>query len=410
VLGIINSFYIDIFALILQNIRMWITRYYEKTLKTMSRQFPAVLVTGPRQVGKTALVRYVFPEAKYLSLDLPSIAAQAESVPEDFLRRYNRPLIIDEVQYVPSLFRYLKAVIDEDRKPSRFILTGSQNFLLMQGISESLAGRCGVLNMLNLSATELNDAFHSFDENHYLFHGGYPELYANPNIDSSFWYASYLTTYLERDVRNILNVGNLRDFDRFLKAVASRTAQILSYSDLARDVGITPNTAKKWVSVLQASGQIFLLEPYFKNIGKRLVKSPKLYMADTGLAAFLMGFENWKAVERHPIVGALWETHILIQVVKHFYALGKTVPLWFWRTSYGEELDLLIERGGQFIAVECKYAETVNDLDLKGMKALKKAYGPESLIAGYIASRTPRSYSLSPGIKNVPGSFITKVL
>jgi len=296
-------------------------------LKTMSRQFPAVVVTGPRQVGKTALVRHVFPDAEYLSLDLPSIAAQAESTPESFLRNHPKPLIIDEVQYAPSLFRYLKAIIDEDRKPGRFILTGSQNFLLMQGISESLAGRCGILNMLNLSATELDDAFHSFDENRYLFHGGYPELYANPGIDSSFWYASYLTTYLERDVRNILNVGNLRDFDRFLRAVASRTAQILSYSDLARDIGIAPNTAKKWISVLQASGQIFLLEPYFKNIGKRLVKSPKIYMADTGLAVFLMGFENWEAVERHPIAGALWETHIVMQVVKHFYAVGKNVPL-----------------------------------------------------------------------------------
>jgi len=389
---------------------MWITRYYEKTLKAMGRQFPAVVVTGPRQVGKTALVRYVFPDAEYLSLDLPSMAAQAENAPESFLRGHHRPLIIDEVQYAPSLFRYLKAVIDEDRKPGRFILTGSQNFLLMQGISESLAGRCGVLNMLNLSAMELADAFHSFDENHYLFHGGFPELYANQALDSSFWYTSYLTTYLERDVRNILSVGNLRDFDRFLRAVASRTAQILSYSDLARDVGIAPNTAKKWISVLQASGQIFILEPYFKNIGKRLVKSPKLYIADTGLAVFLMGFENWTAVERHPIVGALWETHVVMQVVKHFYALGKIVPLWFWRTSYGEELDLLIERGGQFIAVECKYAETVDEPDLKGMKALTKAYGSKSLMAGYIASRTPRPYSLSSGIKNIPGSFIHKVL
>ncbi len=376
----------------------------------MARQFPAIVVTGARQVGKTALVRHVFPDAEYVSLDLPSMASQAENTPESFFRSHPRPLIIDEVQYAPSLFRYLKAMIDEDRKPGRLILTGSQNFLLMQGVSESLAGRCGILNMLNLSAPELAEAFHSINEERYLFRGGYPELYANQALGSSFWYNAYLTTYLERDVRNILNVGNLRDFDRFLRAVANRTAQILSYSDLARDVGIAPNTAKKWVSVLQASGQIFLLEPYFRNIGKRLVKSPKLYLSDTGLAVFLMGFENWAAVERHPIVGALWETHVVMQVVKHFYALGKRVPLWFWRTSYGEELDLLIERGGRFIAVECKYAETVDESDLKGMKALVKAYGPKSLMAGYIASRTPRPYSLSSGIKNIPGSSIHKVL
>lgn len=376
----------------------------------MFRQFPALLVTGPRQVGKTALVRKVFPNAVYVSLDLPSIASQAETLPEEFLRHYRTPLIIDEVQYAPSLFRYLKVMIDQDRRPGRFILTGSQNFLLMQGISESLAGRCGVLNMLNLSATELNGALNRFDENQYLFQGGYPELYARPEIDPSFWYASYLSTYLERDVRNILNVGNLRDFDRFLRAVAGRTAQVLSYSDLARDVGIAPNTAKKWISVLQASGQIFLLEPYYRSITKRLVKSPKLYLCDTGLAAFLTGFKNWEGVTRHPMIGALWETHVVMQVVKHFFSQGKTVPLWFWRTSQGEEVDLLIERGGQFIAIECKYTEQADQGSLKGMKALVKSYGQNSLIAGYVASRTPRLYRLAEKISAVPGSFIDRVL
>lgn len=389
---------------------MWIARKYENTIKALSKQFPAVVVTGPRQAGKTAMVRHVFPDADYVSLDLPSVAAQAENTPESFLRSHNKPLIIDEVQYAPALFRYLKAVIDEDRKPGRFILTGSQNFLLIQGISESLAGRCGVLNMFNLSAEEIKNTFGSFHETHYLFHGGYPELYANPDMDPGFWYSSYLTTYLERDVRNILNVGNLRDFDRFLRSVASRTAQTLSYSNLARDVGIAPNTAKKWISVLQASGQVFLLEPYFRNIGKRLVKSPKLYMADTGLALFLMGFQDWEAVERNPMIGALWETHVVMQVVKHFHALGKVVPLWFWRTSRGEEVDLLIERGGRFIAVECKYSETVSERDTKALELLRKAHGHESLIAGYIASRTPRPYSISSGIKCVPGSFINEVL
>lgn len=326
------------------------------------------------------------------------------------MRGRNKPLIIDEVQYAPALFRHLKVVIDADKKPERFILTGSQNFLLMQGIAESLAGRCGILNMMNLSASELKNAFGQFDEIRYLFHGGYPELYARPEIDPSFWYGSYLSTYLERDVRNILNIGSLRDFDRFLRAVASRTAQILSYSDLARDVGIAPNTAKKWISVLQASGQIFLLEPYYRNIGKRLVKSPKLYLSDTGLAAFLMGFDNWEAIARHPIVGPLWETHVVMQVVKHFFALGKTIPLWFWRTSQGEEVDLLIERGGQFIAIECKHAEVVDQTNLKGIKALTKLHGPKSLIAGYVASKNLRSYPLSNQISSVPGSFIDQFI
>ena len=401
---------LDNFALALQNISMWISRKYEKTLETLFRQFPAVVLTGPRQVGKTATVRRVFGDGEYVSLDLPSVAAQAESNAEGFLRTGREPLILDEVHYAPSLFRYLKAIIDEDKRPGRFILTGSQNFLLMQGISESLAGRCAVLNMLNLSATELSEAFDRFDEETYLFKGGYPELYAGPDIAPHFWYAAYLSTYLERDVRNILNVGSLRDFDRFLRAAASRTAQVLSYSDLARDVGIAPNTAKKWISVLEASGQIFLLEPYYGNIGKRLVKSPKLYWCDTGLALFLMGFESWDAVERHPVVGALWETHVVMQAVKHFFSLGKSVPLWYWRTSQGDEVDLLIDRGGRFIAVECKYAENVDQGALKGLKALTKAYGRESMIAGYVASRTHRPYPLSDQVTAVPGSFIDTYL
>ncbi|OPY64187.1 MAG: hypothetical protein A4E57_03654 [Syntrophorhabdaceae bacterium PtaU1.Bin034] len=389
---------------------MWVPRKYETTLVALFQQFPAVVVTGPRQVGKTATVRRVFPQATYVSLDLPSVAAQAERSGEAFLRGIAEPAILDEVQYAPSLFRYLKAIIDEDRRPGRFVLTGSQNFLLMQGVSESLAGRCGVINMLNLSATEVNGSSIGFNEDLYLFKGGYPELYARPEIDPGFWYSAYLTTYLERDVRNILNVESLRDFDRFLRAVASRTGQILSYSDLARDVGIAPNTAKKWISVLEASGQIYLLEPYYRNTGKRLVKSPKLYLCDTGLAAFLMGFENWQAVARHPAVGALWETHVVMQVVKHFYALGKTRPLWFWRTSQGEEVDLLVEQGGRFIAIECKYAENIGQGDLKGMNGLMKEYGREALISGYVASRTPRPYPVSDSIQAVSGSFIDTYL
>jgi predicted AAA+ superfamily ATPase len=402
--------WLDNFAMLLHNIRMWIARRYEKTLKVLFNQFPAVVVTGPRQVGKTALVRHVFPSAEYVSLDLPSVAADAENNAERFLRGRREPLIIDEVQYAPSLFRYLKAIIDEDRRPKRFVLTGSQNFLLMQGISESLAGRCAILNMLNLSASEARQTFGKFDEETYLFQGGYPELYANPEIDPHFWYAGYLSTYLERDVRNILNVGSLRDFDRFLRAVASRTGQVLSYSDLARDVGVAPNTAKAWISVLQASGQIFLLEPYYGNIGKRLVKSPKLYMCDTGLAAFLMGFENWEAVARHPVVGAVWETHVVMQVVKHLYASGKALPLWYWRTSQGEEVDLLLQRSGRFIAIECKYAESVDQGSLKGFNAMLRAHGEKSVSASYIAARTPRAYALSSKVTVVPGSLIDTYL
>jgi hypothetical protein len=389
---------------------MWIARKYEPTLKALFRQFPAVVVTGPRQVGKTSLVRHAFPSHTYVSLDVPSMAEQAEKSPEAFIQSFAEPLIIDEVQYAPSLFRHLKVRIDQDKHPGRFILTGSQGFALMHGISESLAGRCGVLSMLNLSARELKDSRQPFDDIDYIFKGGYPELYERPAIDPHFWYGAYFSTYLERDVRNILNVGNLRDFDRFLRAVAVRTGQVLSYSDLARDVGVAPNTAKQWISVLQASGQIVLLEPYHRNLGKRLVKSPKLYMADTGLAAFLMGFESRESVLRHPVIGALWETHVIMQVVKHFASKGKNIPLWFWRTGQGAEVDLLVEHGGRFVAIEAKFAEAPDATALKGMDALRKFYGENCFLAGYIASRARRSYPVSDRVHAAPGSFIDQFL
>ena len=394
----------------MHNIRIWIARKYEKTLFDLSEQFPSVVVTGPRQVGKTALVQKVFPHYRYVSLDIPAIAAQAENQPEAFLNSHPAPLIIDEVQYAPSILRYLKVEIDKEKTPGGFILTGSQNFLLMHGVSESMAGRCGILNMLNLSSREIQDSMGMYSENDYLVKGGYPELYARPEIDSHFWFSAYLTTYLERDVRNILNVGSLRDFDRFLRAVAIRTSQILSYSGLARDVGISPNTARKWISVLQASGQIILLEPYHRNLGKRLVKSPKLYMCDTGLALFLMGFEDFKSVINHPVSGAIWETHVVMQVIKHFQSLGKNRPLWYWRTVSGAEVDLLIEQGGQFTAVEAKFSENPDIKASKGMNSLRAFYGEESLIAGFIASRTPNTYPLGEKVLAVPGSDIDQYL
>ncbi len=385
---------------------MWINRKYEKTLLALARQFPSVVITGARQVGKTSLVRRIFTKHAYVSLDLPSVAEQAENSPEAFIGNYPAPLIIDEIQYAPSLLRYLKVKIDMDKKSGQYILTGSQNFLLMQGVSESLAGRCGVLTMLNLSTEELRKYNPDFDENTYLFKGGWPELYVRTDMDSHFWYVSYLSTYLERDVRNILNVGSLRDFDRFLRAAALRTGQLLSYSELARDIGIAPNTAKQWISVLEASGQIMLLEPYHRNMGKRLVKTPKLYFCDTGLAIFLMGFESWAAAGRSPLAGAIWETHVVMQVRKHFLASGRVLPIWFYRTAYGNEVDLLIERGGRFIAVEVKLTEKPNRADLKGIQALQKNYGEDSLIAGLIACRVNRHFKLEDNINAVPGSQI----
>lgn len=389
---------------------MWIARIYEKTLREVLRHFPAVVLTGARQVGKTSLARRVFADADYVSLDLPSLAAQAESTPDAFLRHFREPLIIDEVQYAPSLFRHLKFVIDQDRRPGRFLLTGSQLFPLMQGVSESLAGRSAVLRMHGLSGAELAEAGRGLAVEDLVFRGGFPELHVQPALPAHIWHASYVATYLERDVRNIMQVGNLRDFERFLRAAAARIGAMLSYSELARDVGISPNTAKKWISVLQTSGQLFLLEPYYRNIGKRLVKTPKLYFCDSGLAMFLLGFEDWRSVLRHPMAGQLWENHVIMEIVRHYAAKGRDKPLWFWRTAQGEEVDLLVEEGGRFVAVEAKYTENPDQRDLKGVSSVIQSYGPDAVLSALVVCRTRHIHGLDAIGKAVPADRLTNFL
>jgi len=389
---------------------MWIDRKYETTVAAVFKQFPVLVLTGARQVGKTSLVRRVFAEAEYLSLDIPSLAAQAENSPTALLANRREPVIIDEIQYAPALLRHLKVLVDQDKRPGRFVLTGSQNFELMQAAAESLAGRCAVIPMANLCYGELSGQGQACSPEDFVFRGGFPELYQRPGIEGHLWHAAYLATYLERDVRNILNVGSLRDFDRFLRAAALRTGQILSYSELARDVGIAPNTAKNWISVLQASGQIHLLEPYHRNLGKRLIKAPKLYFADSGLAAFLMGFESAAQLWRHPVAGALWQTFVVMEVVKHFQALGRRPALWYWRTVNGAEVDLLIEQAGRFTAIECKLQENPGPVTLKGFDSLKRFYGSDCLIAGLVACRTAHPFVLGTGAQAVNGGQIALFL
>lgn len=371
----------------------------------MFGQFPAVLVTGPRQSGKTALLRTLFPKAAYVSLDTPAIADSAQNSAEEFLGDLQEPVILDEIQYAPGLFRALKTMIDRRRRPGRFLLTGSQNFLLMQGVSESLAGRCGILNLHTLSWDEYSDAFGRRDVRQFIFAGGFPELHAGAKIERDFWYPAYVATYLERDVRNVLRVQDLGDFNRFLRAAALRTAQILSYSDLARDVGITPNTAKKWMSVLVASGHIFLLEAYHRNLGKRLVKSPKLVFIDTGLLVYLMGFNSMKDALSSPLAGAIWETHVTGQLVRHYAFSGQRPPLWYWRTPYGHEVDIVIEEGGgRMTPVECKLSEHPTNRDCAGIRAIESFYGESEIVKSLVACRTPVSYRIEGKIRAVNGS------
>jgi len=363
----------------------------------MAEQFPAVLVTGARQAGKTSLLRRIFPNIAYLSLDLPANAEAAQTAPEQLLDSYPEPLIIDEIQYAPFLLRHLKYRIDQQRSPGRYLLTGSQIFSLMQGVSESLAGRCAILNLHTLSQDELRDAGFSMEDTSYILRGGYPELHVG--IDASLWFPAYVATYLERDVRNILRVVDLRDFNRFLRACALRTSQVLNYSDLARDTGIAPNTARKWIGLLQASAVIALIEPYYGNRTKRLIKAPKLVFLDTGLAAFLAGFrsEGEGGLFASSLAGAFWECHVFGQIIRKSASQGNVLPVYYWRTANGPEVDLVIERtGGGIIAVECKWKEHPDIADTAGLRKLAEVE-KERIKGKFIVCRTKAAYRLPDG-------------
>lgn len=350
----------------------------------LAAQRPAVLLTGARQTGKTSLLERAFPDHRYVSLDLPSVAEEAEQSGESFLAKHPPPVILDEVQYAPRLFRHLKAAIDRDRATNgRYLLTGSQKFSLMQGLSDSLAGRIALLELHSLSLAELEagtgqsvtgDLFWRF-----LFLGGYPELHARA-LEPARFYSDYVTSYLERDVRQVLNVRNLRDFDRFLRLCAIRTGQLVSMNALASDVGIAPNTIRAWLSVLEASNVVFLLEPYYRNLGKRMVKTPKLYFLDTGLACFLAGFRSERDLRDSTLVGAFFETQVLAQIIRWFANRGRQPSVYFYRDHDGNEVDFVLPVGERLTLVEAKLAEMPGP-HTRGFAAVSGAAG-ERAIAG----------------------------
>lgn len=382
---------------------MWIERTAQAVLARMARSFPVVMVTGPRQVGKTSLLRKMFARCDYLSLDLPANAEAAKSAPAQLLADYATPLIVDEIQYAPELMRYLKHLLNENMTPGQYLLTGSQVFPLMQGISESLAGRCGILNLNTLSFAEIAAHQPETSEIDYIFTGGYPDLHVRAERD--LWYPSYVATYIERDVRNVLNITDLQDFNRFLRVCALRNGQIINFTDMARDTGIAPNTAKKWTGVLQTSGLIALLEPYFGNRTKRLIKSPKLYFLDPGLAVFLAGFKNLEALIQSPMLGACWESFVVGEIWRHFAFKGQSPNFYHWRTTSGAEVDIVIEHSGnKMLAIECKLKEQPSAADTKNLQALTAAEGAK-VETRFIVCRTPANYQLPDGtwVANIKG-------
>jgi len=353
-----------------------IKRTLEKKLKNAANQFPVVTLTGPRQSGKTTLVRAVFKHYNYVSLELPDQRSFALEDPRGFLDQFRGPVVLDEIQRAPELFSYIQVAVDSHpNKTGQFILTGSQNFLLLQSISQSLAGRCAVFHLLPFSLAELMGRMPlsfdilgrplskktvppKLDLLETLFTGFYPRIH-DMNLPPYEWLTNYYQTYLERDVRTVLNVGDIESFGRFIRLCAGRSGQLLNLSGLASDCGISHTSAKRWISVLEASFVITLLRPHHQNYGKRLIKSPKLYFLDSGLLCFLLQIKSPQELNHRAERGAIFESFVVSELLKNFVHRGDQPSLYFWRDSTGHEIDVIIDLGVRRVPLETKSGQTV---------------------------------------------------
>lgn len=379
-----------------------IKRTLTRILKTMADQFPVVTVTGPRQSGKTTLVRNELKNYAYISLELPDQRAFALEDPRGFLDQFDSPVILDEVQRAPDLFSYIQVLVDEHDRPGQFILTGSHNFLLLQSITQSLAGRTAVLYLLPFSLAELSgrEPISLMELGRdvprdlvspgkslmdVLFTGFYPRIH-DKKLPPGNWLAGYYQTYLERDVRNVLHVGDLESFGRFVRLCAGRNGQLLNLSSLAADCGISHTTAKRWISVLEASFIITLLRPYYRNFGKRMIKSPKLYFLDPGLLCFLLQIRSPQDLYQHAARGAIFESYVLTELYKNFVHQGEQPGLYFCQDSTGHEVDFLVESGSRLVPVEVKSGQTVAGDFFDGLTYFRKITGnpgaPAALVYG----------------------------
>lgn len=396
-------------------------RSLSTTILSAVKTFPAVVVTGPRQSGKTTLLKSMFSRThRFVSLENIDARLRAKEDPIKFLEQNPPPVILDEIQYAPDLLSYIKTKIDEHRKPGQWLFTGSQNFVLMQGISQSLAGRIAVLSLLPFSYCErigngnkrktiaqwlkhplaAHPAGHSgppLDE--IILRGNYPEIAVNKKVKQTLWCASYIATYLERDVRNITQIGDLGSFERFLTLCAIRTGQILNLSEIAREVGITVPTAKKWFSILEASYLAFRVHPYYRNIGKRLIKSPKFYFCDTALAAYLLGLRDAQSLFASPHFGSLFETFIVTDFIKRFLHEGDLPRLYYLRTADGLEIDLVLEEGQKLNLFEIKSSMTIVPQHAVSLKRIKTEL-PNFINSAAVISQTSENFSLGGDVMN----------
>jgi predicted AAA+ superfamily ATPase len=346
----------------------WIPRAALARVQRLARGFPVAVLTGPRQSGKTTLARAAFPRHAYVSLEDLDQRAQAAADPRGFVAQWRGGVVIDEVQHAPALLSYLQTEADASREMGRFVLTGSQNLLLAGQVSQSLAGRAGYLELLPLAYAEAPERFARLDLDALITAGFYPALHDRP-LDAADWHASYLATYVERDVRQISRVTDLLLFQRFMRLAAARAGQMLNLNALAHDLGVAQTTARDWLAVLEASYIVFRLPPFHGNFGKRLVKTPKLYFHDVGLAAHLLGLTDARALNSSPMRGALFENLMIADYLKYCRNHGLPYGLFFWRDNVGNEVDLLIERAGVLWPVEFKSGATFQPEWLKALHA-----------------------------------------
>ncbi len=364
----------------------YIPRDAEPRVLHFAKGYPVVVVTGPRQSGKSTLVKHAFPDHHYVSLEDLDHREFADTDPRGFLNQFDKGVILDEAQRCPALFSYIQTRVDEKRQPGEFILTGSQQFGLLSGITQSLAGRAALLTLLPMTYGELRSAG-KVEQNldKVLFEGAFPPIF-DRGLEPHPWHGNYVRTYLERDVRQLIKVQDLGTFQRFLRLCAGRTGQLLNLSSLASDSGITHNTAKAWISVLEASYIVHLLPPHHQNFNKRLVKTPKLYFLDTGLACWLLSIQDQSQLTTHVQRGALFETWVISELLKARYNAGESSNLYFWRDRSGHEVDVLIDHGAQLSPLEIKSGQTIIQDYFKGLDFWRKladdSTGPAWVVYG----------------------------
>lgn len=345
------------------------SRQLTPTLQKAATTFPVTALTGPRQSGKTTLLQSTFPHYNYVSLESPDKLLNIQDDPRGFLTQSTKPWIIDEAQRFPALFSYIQDYVDREKKAGHFILSGSQNFLLSQHISQTLAGRIAILELLPLSYQEFKTApllANSLSLWQYLFHGSYPRPYQE-QLDTDLWFNAYIRTYVERDVRHMVNIKDLTQFQLFLRLCAGQHGQQLNLNALAQACGISQTTANTWLAILEASYIVFKVRPYFNNFKKRLVKTPKLYFYDSGIVCKLLGLQSAEQLITHPARGAIFEGFIIAEIVKAFFAKGQSAPIYYWRDHSGHEVDLLVDHGGKLLSFEIKSGMTLNTDLVKGL-------------------------------------------